>query len=465
MCVDVGGRELSDTDEERALTATAAASLNVLVGWRSPDDAVADLEGLQEGAQGAARGVVDSVLAMTLSLFGRYQQAADVGRRVLADPLTTPRDRLVAAGPVIGSLAVLGYSTEALSLSERAIVDVQPEADQWSLGVLVYTRIAALAANGLIHEAETLAAQMATAAEGAGNNMGTALFGMAHTQMCLDRGRPRDALAAVAGALAAGPGPQEGGPSHHGALRALAAHAHALLGNRREASASLAASDAVAPRVQLFDVAGAQSRAWVSVVEGRHRAAVATLRGVTGGDPDNRHGIMSCLHDLVRLGEHGSGAQMQRLMDQGVDGERWATCTAHAVAFDAGDGSALGAASDDLARIGMTLVAAEAAAQAANAHRNAGSRDLAAASTTTSRRLAADCQSATTPALVIDGDAAKMLTRRELEVAQLAARGATDRAIAEELGLSLRTVETYMHRIYFKLAVSGRTDLSTYPGL
>ncbi len=456
---------LAVTDEQKALTATSAATLRVLSGWQSPDETVAELEGLQATAEGATWGVVGSVLAMTMSLFGRYQEAADVGRRVLTDPLTTPRDRLVAAGPVIGSLAVLGHSTEALALSDQAIVAVPPEADQWSLGVLVYARIAALAANGLIPEAEAFAAQMASVAESAGNTLGMVLFGMSHAQMGLERGRPRDALDAVAVALAAGPGPQEGGPSHHAALHALAAHAHALLGDRRQASSSLEASEAVASRTRLFDVVGAQSRAWVAVVEGRHRAAVATLRGVIGGESNNRHGVMSCLHDLARLGERGCGAEMQRLVDGGVDGDRWAACTAHAVAFDAGDGAALDAASDDFVRIGMTLVAAEAAAQAANAHRNAGNRALAAASTASSRRHAAECQGASTPALVVEGDAATLLTRREFEVAQLAARGATDRAIADELGLSLRTVETYMHRVYFKLGVSGRTDLATYVGL
>ncbi len=304
------------------------------------------------------------------------------------------------AGPVIGSLAVLGHSTEALALSEQAIVDVAPEADQWSLGVLVYTRIAALAANGLISEAEAFAEQMASVAESASNTLGMVLFGMSHAQMGLERGRPRDALDAVAVALAAGPGPQEGGPSHHAALHALAAHAHALLGDRQQASSSLEASDAVASRTRLVDVVGPRSWAWVAVAEGRHRAAVATLRGVIGGDPDNRHGVMSCLHglvrlgerccgaEMVRLGERGCGAELRAVLDAGADGDLWEAFARHGEAFDADDGVGFDAASLELERLGHVLAAAEAAAQATTCHADAGDRAAAAASRERSRSAA-----------------------------------------------------------------------------
>jgi DNA-binding NarL/FixJ family response regulator len=53
------------------------------------------------------------------------------------------------------------------------------------------------------------------------------------------------------------------------------------------------------------------------------------------------------------------------------------------------------------------------------------------------------------------------LTPREREVAQLAALGLADRAIADQLTLSVRTVETHLNRAYTKLGLQGRADLTS----
>jgi DNA-binding CsgD family transcriptional regulator len=52
------------------------------------------------------------------------------------------------------------------------------------------------------------------------------------------------------------------------------------------------------------------------------------------------------------------------------------------------------------------------------------------------------------------------LTRREREVALLAAGGATSKEIAERLSVSKRTVDTHLDRIYRKLGVTGRDELT-----
>jgi len=51
------------------------------------------------------------------------------------------------------------------------------------------------------------------------------------------------------------------------------------------------------------------------------------------------------------------------------------------------------------------------------------------------------------------------LTAREREVAGLAARGNTNRAIAERLVVSVRTVENHLDRVYAKLGLHNRKDL------
>jgi DNA-binding CsgD family transcriptional regulator len=73
--------------------------------------------------------------------------------------------------------------------------------------------------------------------------------------------------------------------------------------------------------------------------------------------------------------------------------------------------------------------------------------------------LAARCEGAFTPALA-HGPDADVLTRREREVAALAATGLSNREVAARLFVSLRTVENHLHRAFSKLGVSSRDELS-----
>ncbi|MDI7276691.1 MAG: response regulator transcription factor [Anaerolineae bacterium] len=54
------------------------------------------------------------------------------------------------------------------------------------------------------------------------------------------------------------------------------------------------------------------------------------------------------------------------------------------------------------------------------------------------------------------------LSERELQVLRLIAEGHSNRGIAEELGLSVKTVETYRARIMEKLGLRGRVALVRY---
>jgi DNA-binding CsgD family transcriptional regulator len=56
--------------------------------------------------------------------------------------------------------------------------------------------------------------------------------------------------------------------------------------------------------------------------------------------------------------------------------------------------------------------------------------------------------------------AAEALTAQELQIAQIVARGATNRETAATLFLSPKTIEVHLGRVYRKLAVRSRTELS-----
>ena len=56
------------------------------------------------------------------------------------------------------------------------------------------------------------------------------------------------------------------------------------------------------------------------------------------------------------------------------------------------------------------------------------------------------------------------LTRRQMDVLELLAEGATNGDIAERLYLSVRTVETHVAAIFQKLEVSSRRDAAKRAG-
>jgi len=56
------------------------------------------------------------------------------------------------------------------------------------------------------------------------------------------------------------------------------------------------------------------------------------------------------------------------------------------------------------------------------------------------------------------GGDASTLTPREMDVLRAAARGLGNKQIASELGMSARTVQTHLTRVFSKLGVSSRTE-------
>jgi DNA-binding NarL/FixJ family response regulator len=54
------------------------------------------------------------------------------------------------------------------------------------------------------------------------------------------------------------------------------------------------------------------------------------------------------------------------------------------------------------------------------------------------------------------------LTATETRVAELVARGLTNKAVAAELFVSDRTIEGHLSRIYAKLGIRSRTELARH---
>ncbi len=54
------------------------------------------------------------------------------------------------------------------------------------------------------------------------------------------------------------------------------------------------------------------------------------------------------------------------------------------------------------------------------------------------------------------------LTQREVDVLRLIAAGKSNREIAEELFLSLRTIERHITNLYTKIGARGKADATAY---
>ena len=141
-----------------------------------------------------------------------------------------------------------------------------------------------------------------------------------------------------------------------------------------------------------------------------------------------------------------------------TDAELAAAYAAHADAIARNDGAALDRVAGEFEAIGALLLAAETAAESSVAHHHAGRESSSRHAAAVSRRLAAACEGAQTPALA--ALAADELTRREREIALLAARGLSNEDIAHQLVVSIRTVESHLYHAMIKLGVERRQQLA-----
>jgi DNA-binding CsgD family transcriptional regulator len=241
------------------------------------------------------------------------------------------------------------------------------------------------------------------------------------------------------------------------------ARAAAQTGEAAEAQAALADADALArPSTAVMDSFFGPIHAWLAVARGEVTTGIELA--LKTADVERHRGNAGfeiiALHDVVRLGAPGRVAGRLAELAPMVEGRLAPLYTAHAAALAAADGTGLDVIATAFAELGYTLLAAEAATQAATAHRSAGHRTRMGASAACARALAARCDGARTPALATLAPAVE-LTRRETEIARLAATGLSSRVIAERLVVAVRTVDNILGAVYAKLGIGGRDELAT----
>ncbi len=237
---------------------------------------------------------------------------------------------------------------------------------------------------------------------------------------------------------------------------AAAAYASALQGEREQALGYLAET-----------ANGARRKTWkVSRAEGYFTAlAMAELEGPRTGieqllrlaDEDLGTGTVGhellCLSSAVRLGE---SAVAPRLLETAANsqGPFAELCAQYAQGIISGEADELMAAANLAARLHNDRFALDIAESVLTLDQARLERSL----VRQAKHLAESCRRRLrTPQ---DGMHDRLtLTARELQIAQLAAAGASNKSIAAQLHVSVRTVEGHLYQIYGKLKIEERLEL------
>jgi DNA-binding CsgD family transcriptional regulator len=240
-----------------------------------------------------------------------------------------------------------------------------------------------------------------------------------------------------------------------------AAQALALAGQPGRAAEALAAHDALAlPTMLLYETDLRQARAWTAAAAGDLPAARDQLEAAAdlGEEIGDLVGATSALHGLARLGHARDVTGRLSELATHVDGHLVTARAGYASAVADRDSEALRKVASDFEDMGAMLYAAEASAEAAVLLRRSGQSRDAAAVEQKAARLLARCEGAVTPP-VQNITARVWLTPGELDTAVQAAAGRSNKQIASEMQLSVRTVESHLQRVYDKLGISGRREL------
>jgi DNA-binding CsgD family transcriptional regulator len=383
----------------------------------------------------------------------------------LTDPLTQDASETaycVAALPAAMIRFLSGRIGEAIDVSTHAFelrVQLSENVQLGGPGVYLVAQAMALAEFGKLEHATATAQFAYDAATSALDRNGIPWLASALGRAHLLAGRL--ASSARLGAEAA----LYWGDGNHAGARwgyALAAISEAQLGNADAAEEAMSDLDAWPETTLLMmDADVERARAWTLAARGDlPRARAVMLAAADAAHRKQQFGMEAALlHDIARLG--GAATITERFTDllRFVDGDLMAARVEFARALAVDDAAGLEATADAFEKMGALLFAAEAANEAAIAHRKAGATRPAASAAQRAQLLTAQCEGARTPSLM-QGTGTAVLTKREREVATLASNGMSSREIADTLYVSIRTVDNHLQHAYEKLGVSGRANLS-----
>lgn len=244
------------------------------------------------------------------------------------------------------------------------------------------------------------------------------------------------------------------------------ATALAMCGSTVQAAAALANLDKQRRPFRLLDYERSLAEAWVAAGQGAVSAAITIL--LSAAERASVKGQFAaelvCLQTAAQFGDR-SGTLRLRDLETIVEGPRVGLAARFSAALSDGDAAELAEVSEEFEQMGDLVAAVDAAAQAALAYRSLGLRGSALTCATRADGLAERC-GVSTPALRQVSEPVP-LTDREREIVMLIGEGLSNRAVADRLTLSVRTVESHIYRAMAKTGTTSRDELAallTRPG-
>jgi DNA-binding NarL/FixJ family response regulator len=448
---------LAVTDQQRAdLAIQRSDTLSPLHRYA---EATAELQAAAAAvADPALRDRLAPALAKSLVYHGRVGEALDVASAVLAHEPTNEPAFAQAIWITAWALVLVGRASDAIAVTDlrRQLGDRWKDEAPWSQVMIESMRSDAYVSLGRFNDAQAIAEAGYRQSLHDQWAWGVVSWALELMNIALARGRVRTAVRWGRERLAQISAMADTTLFHFQLVLPLA-----LAGHLEDAEAAFRNADATRiGRSRLALLMVEEARRWIEA--GRGSLSTAMQSALQAADLAESMGIIdsyaAALHDATRLGGAAQAAGRLRALAGVVDGPVVSMYAAHATALTAQDGVVLDEVAASFEAIGAMLLAAEAASEAAVAHRAAGREQAARASAARASVLAGQCEGARTPALQLLQQPPG-LTPREREIAGLAAAGLSNRAIAERLVVSVRTVDNHLQHVFDKLGVRSRREL------
>jgi DNA-binding CsgD family transcriptional regulator len=400
--------------------------------------------------------------AMVFALAGEYPGSAGAAAEAESRPPGPPANSLETAFRMAlesERLLVQGKAAQAFAAATEAMEFAGSGHDE--LYVLTDFLVARAAA-AVIHSGdwETAATLLAEVAAGQGPNLISFGGGVhaAHGIILLYQGKAAQAVNTLSAALES---LRLADTQQLFALTAAMAFAAAAEVGAKDRAAAFLAEYNAAPRTvsRYLRLLAQMAVAYGKGRLGNYPDAIDQLRalGRPQGDGSTAGLEFDSLAFCLALGDRDAASRLLELQP-GLEGPRAAAICRYASAITtnlAADHLEAGKSCEEAELWGFAALAYDAAA---SGFRAAGDtlRERMAMS---QRKRCLDKADSDGQEQETETDALGLLTRRERDIVALAVRGLSDRQIAAELQVSIRTVEGHLYRSYAKLNVKGRDQL------
>jgi DNA-binding CsgD family transcriptional regulator/tetratricopeptide (TPR) repeat protein len=365
----------------------------------------------------------------------------------------------IAPAPAAAALSYLGRCREAMELIDEALGPARDKGHPLLIATLLFTRAGTLGKMGKLDEARELLEWLREVALSNELLDATAGFGVLLGEIMIRQGRPLSAariLRDSAGLLherdVLGYRPW--------ALSALS-RARSRAGEEESAAAALEEARRSRKVSRHFDISLYLAEVDLNVLVGRQEAAIAVAQ--QGADWSRTAGMAVeeafALDALVRIAPAPAVVERLEELTTVTDSDLVALLAEHGRARLDCDADTLLTVSERFATMAAWGLATESAAVAAEIIDGRGDQRATKAAAAVAARHAENCEG--TLHQVVGGlSGPTRLTKREREIAVLAAAGRSSKEIAERMYLSRRTVENHLYHAYVKLGVTDRSALA-----